>query len=140
MAWKLAMLSVLAAMSARAADALVVHVDGLRNQNGQVGCMVYASADGFPKSREKAARKMLVKIAERSATCVFEDLKPGTYAVIVMHDENGNGELDRNFLGIPTEGWGASGAKHGGFGPPKFDDSAFRYEGGAAEIRITIHY
>jgi uncharacterized protein (DUF2141 family) len=38
----------------------------------------------------------------------FTDLPPGTYAVRVMHDENDNGELDKNFMGLPTEGYGFS--------------------------------
>jgi uncharacterized protein (DUF2141 family) len=38
----------------------------------------------------------------------FAALPPGTYAVQVLHDENDNGELDENFMGIPTEGYGFS--------------------------------
>ena len=43
-----------------------------------------------------------------SAICQFNDIPPGTYAIAVFHDENANGKLDKNFLGIPCEGYGAS--------------------------------
>jgi len=41
----------------------------------------------------------------------------GKYAVSVFHDENSNGKLDTNFLGIPREGVGASNNAKGHFGP-----------------------
>ena len=49
-----------------------------------------------------------VKIEGASARCVFEDVTPGTYAVVVLHDENDNRQCDRNRLGIPLEGYGVS--------------------------------
>ena len=36
------------------------------------------------------------------------DIPPGTYAVTIHIDENENGELDTNFLGIPKEQYGIS--------------------------------
>ena len=42
-----------------------------------------------------------------------------------MHDENGNGELDANFVGIPKEPWGFSNNAKGKFGPPKWEDVQF---------------
>jgi uncharacterized protein (DUF2141 family) len=33
-------------------------------------------------------------------------IKPGKYAIAVIHDENCNGKLDTNMFGIPKEGYG----------------------------------
>ncbi len=52
---------------------------------------------------------MLMKVRNTQARCDFEDISPGTYALAVIHDENGNGKLDTNWVGIPTEGYGFSG-------------------------------
>jgi len=49
----------------------------------------------------------------------------GVWAVLVYQDENGNGELDRNLIGMPKEPYGFSRDARGRFGPPGFDDAAF---------------
>jgi uncharacterized protein (DUF2141 family) len=58
----------------------------------------------------------------------------------VFHDENSNGKLDTNLLGIPREGVSASNNAKGHFGPPKFDAAAFNFGGGRLDLRITITY
>jgi uncharacterized protein (DUF2141 family) len=121
-------------------DSITVTVTGLRNDTGRVGCLLFASADGFPKDAEKAAARRLVPITNKSATCVFENLRPGRYAVLTMHDENSNGKLDRNLLGMPIEGVGTSGSLRARFRPPSFDDASFPYPGGALTVPITVRY
>jgi uncharacterized protein (DUF2141 family) len=63
---------------------------------------------------------------------------PGTYAAQVFHDENGNHTVDRSWLGIPTEGVGFSRDPSFTFGPPDFNDAAFRLgpEGGRITVRL----
>jgi uncharacterized protein (DUF2141 family) len=120
----------------------VIHVDavGLRNNKGQVVCALYSSADGFPKQSQKAIRRDTSSISEKKASCEFSGIDPGTYAVSVFHDENSNGKLDRNFLGIPREGVGASNQARGHMGPPKFDAAQFQFSGGRLNLKITINY
>ena len=79
-------------------------------------------------------------ISDKEAVCEFSGIALGTYAVSVFHDENSNGKLDTNFMGIPREGVGASNDAKGHLGPPKFDAAAFRFPGGRLEMKITIHY
>ena len=50
----------------------------------------------------------MMKASGDSITVVFENLKPGKYAVSVLHDANKNKDLDKNKLGIPKEGFGFS--------------------------------
>ena len=120
----------------------VIHVDvvGLRNNKGQIFCALYASAEGFPKDRQKAIHRDTSSISDKKASCEFSLIEPGTYAVSVFHDENSNAKLDTNFLGIPREGVGASNGAKGHLGPPKFDAAAFRFAGGRLELKITINY
>ncbi len=118
--------------------ALSARVVGLRSDKGQIGCMLFASADGFPREPKKAVELVFARIDGGAGTCRFA-AKAGTYAVVAMHDENGNGVMDRGFLGIPKEGFGASRGARGAFGP-KFADARFEYGGGAQTIPITIRY
>jgi uncharacterized protein (DUF2141 family) len=60
---------------------------------------------------------------------VIHDLHAGKYAIASYHDENGNGKLDTNALGIPEEGYGFSNDARGTFGPPKFSEAAFDFDG-----------
>ena len=57
-----------------------------------------------------------------------------------MHDEKGTGRLERNFMGIPTDGVGASNDPVSHFGPPKFLDARFPYEGGHETLTVHVHY
>ena len=120
----------------------VIHVDvlGLRNNKGQVFCALYVSAEGFPKDSQKAIRRDTSSISEKKASCEFSGIEPGTYAVSVFHDENSNGKLDTNFLGIPREGVGASNDARGHMGPPQFDAAHFQFSGGRLNLKITINY
>ena len=120
----------------------VIHIaiDGLHSDNGQVICSLYSSSDGFPKQSEKAIAHAKAAITNRHAECSFGDTQPGTYAVSVFHDENSNGRLDSNFLGIPREGVGASNNAKGHFGPPSFRDASFAYSGSHMDLKIMISY
>lgn len=69
----------------------------------------------------------------------FKDIPPGTWAVLAYQDENGNNQLDRNFLGIPTENYGFSRDAAGRFGPPGFDDAAIEVREGTTVAPITLH-
>jgi len=117
-----------------------VEIGGLRNDEGQVLCALYSSADGFPKKADKALAHAKSSISDRHAVCEFPGVTAGTYAVSVFHDENSNGKLDTNLVGIPREGVGASNNARGHFGPPKFEAAAFRFSSGHLQLKITIDY
>jgi uncharacterized protein (DUF2141 family) len=120
----------------------IIHLEigGLRNGNGQVFCALYSTPDGFPKDSEKAVARIKSAISDKKAVCEFSAIAPGTYAASVFHDENSNGSLDTNFMGIPREGVGASNGAKGHFGPPKFAAAAFNFSGGRFDLKITINY
>jgi uncharacterized protein (DUF2141 family) len=120
--------------------AIDVEIVGLRNNKGQVSCALYASAEGFPKDSQKAIHRDTSLISEKKTSCKFSGIEPGIYAVSVFHDENSNGKLDTNFLGIPREGVGASNDAKGHMGPPKFHAAQFQFSGGRLNLKITINY
>jgi uncharacterized protein (DUF2141 family) len=124
----------------RPENQIYVEIVGLRNDKGQVICALFSSADDFPKKTDKAVARTTSLISGRHGACDFPGIAPGTYAVSVFHDENSNGKLDSNFMGIPREGVGASNDARGHLGPPKFDAASFRYPGGRLEMKITVNY
>jgi len=63
----------------------------------------------------------------------------GTWAVLAYQDENGNGELDRNLLGIPKENYGFSRDAASKFGPPGFDDAAIEVGDEPTVAKIRLH-
>ena len=132
--------SLLAQSGVARENVLRVKIDGLRNARGQVVCALFSSARDFPKKAEKAVAHATSEIAHGQATCEFQSIAFGTYAVSVFHDENSNGKLDTNFIGIPREGVGASNNAKGRLGPPKFAAAAFQYSGGLMSLKITMIY
>ncbi len=115
---------------------LTVTVTSLHSNDGSVFVSLYNSEDGYPKDPNKAFRKTPVKIKNKTAVVTFDSLPRGMYAVACYHDEDGNGKLNTNFLGIPTEGVGASNDATGFLGPPSFKDASFNLFGNTF---ITIH-
>jgi uncharacterized protein (DUF2141 family) len=70
---------------------------------------------------------------------VLTNLDPGQYAIILFHDENGNGKLDTNALGVPSEPYGFSNNVRGFLGPPTFQDAIMQVNGDKA-VRIVLVY
>jgi uncharacterized protein (DUF2141 family) len=58
----------------------------------------------------------------------------------MLHDENDNGKMDTDWMGIPKEGYGATRDAKGIMGPPKFKDAAFTYKGGGLTLQIRAKY
>jgi uncharacterized protein (DUF2141 family) len=121
-------------------NSITASILNLRSDQGNVSCSLYASEEGFPTKPEKAVARKVVRISSKQATCVFDDVAAGSYAISAMHDENGNGKLDENFLGMPTEGYGASRDARGSMGPARWKDAVFSFGGGAAAMPIPLHY
>jgi uncharacterized protein (DUF2141 family) len=122
---------------------LRVHIVGLRNDDGYIGCLLYRSAEGFPGDPDQAVQMVVGEYGRRNrrtATCTFRNVPAGRYAVTVGHDENGNRRMDRNLVGIPTEGWGTSRDAPARFGPPSFSDAVFRFNGRRQLMTVTMRY
>jgi len=124
--------------SLRAADLTVV-VDGLRSETGIVRVALFDSERGFPMDTSRAVAlqrlDLAVLPATQSKTIVFKNLPSKTYAVSVFHDEDSDGKLKTNWLGMPREGVGASRNAKGTMGPPRFGAAAFPLAG---NLRIVV--
>ena len=119
---------------------LTIEIVGLRSGAGQVLVSLFSSPDGFPRNKDKAARYAISPINKGRSVVKMAGLRPGTYAVSAVHDENGNRKLDTNWSGIPKEGIAASNDAKGTFGPPSFKAASFRLERGRTQQRLKMQY
>ena len=119
------------------AATLDVTVTGVRNDAGTVMVAVCTAAD-FLSDHCSAVGSAAAK--RGSVAVRVQDIAPGTYAVQVFHDENGNRKIDRNFLGIPTEGMAFSNDARFHFGPPRFEDAAVKIGEGGGRVTVTMRY
>ncbi len=113
----------------------------IRNSTGTVACALFGDPEGFPEEFLRYATNiMAIKVQDTKARCDFLDIPPGRYALAVIHDENVNGKLDTNWLGIPKEGYGFSNGARASMGAPSFDAASFRYDGKDLDMAISLTY
>ena len=120
-----ALLLLTAAADAAEPITLNLVLTGLRSSAGEVRVCVWSEGNGFPDCRKSENVRRLAAPAAPEVRFAVEGLAPGSYAVSVIHDENDNRKLDKNFMGIPTEGVGFSHNPRVTFGPPAFAKARF---------------
>lgn len=110
----------------------------LRSHKGYLQVCIAPDAGSFPDCRD-GSHAIKRTIPAASPSLRLEGLAPGTYAVAVIHDANGNAKLD-TMLGIPREGFGFSRNPRIGFGPPRFSAAGFPLAGGTELQQVRIRY
>lgn len=129
----------MATANAEAADQISAPISGLRNDTGVVRCGLYAAAETFPKAGQESWG-VIARIKGRQATCVFNGVKPGTYAIAAFHAENNEVQMQYGLFGKPKEGYGFSRNPPSSMGAPRFDAAALEYAGGARTVPIRLNY
>jgi len=130
---------------------LKVSIEGVRSSAGTLMIGLYDSPEHFNTAIDKAEEVgtlndearlggVALRAIAGTQSVVFTNLNPGSYAVIVFHDENDNGKLDKNFLGVPIEGYGFSNNAQGSLGPPDFKEVAVTLDEAGKEISISLIY
>jgi uncharacterized protein (DUF2141 family) len=134
------------------ASELRITVEGIRSSHGTILIGLYDSLETFTRAIELsdkdgflndpnrfAAVALRANVAMRSAV-VLTNLAPGSYAIILFHDENGNGKLDKNALGVPTEPYGFSNNVQGFLGPPAYKEAVMEINADDKAVRIALIY
>lgn len=137
----LALLSSLSApLPARAEGGTVAfEVDALRSDQGEVRGALFASRDGWTEEGRQIAT-CRGRVHDHVARCVFEEVPPGDYAFAFLHDEDDDGQLDRDWIGIPEEGFGFSNDARPGLGAPSFESARFSHDGRQTDLVVHARY
>lgn len=117
-------IAVLLSTAALAQNKIVVNISNFESNKGVCIVCLYDNAKAFAGKGEPV-KCTTVPVSNKTANVSFENVTEGTYAISVIHDANGNKKFDTNFLGIPTEGYGASQNKLPFAAAPKFDANKF---------------
>lgn len=116
---------------------VTVEVSELRSTQGQLLVCVYATREHFPNCRQgDGVPRHLFPVTSRTMGVTVPLPRPGRYAITVIHDENGDGRLRQNFIGMPTEGVGVTGNPSG---IPRFAGSVVDLAAGSV-VGVRVRY
>lgn len=120
--------------SAQSTNKLVIKVTNIESNKGNIGVAIFNSKKTFlgtPFMKDEKKAKM--------GEVIFElEVPNGTYTISVMHDENKDGKLEKNFMGIPSEPYGISMEGKSRFGPPSYSDAVFTIADKDVKMSIKV--
>lgn len=114
-----------------------VTITGLRNGKGMLRACITSQPRSFPDC--KGALRTLSAAATNGAVLTFGNLPSGRYAISILHDENGDGRMNKRLI-LPKEGFGFSRNAPVRFGPPSFDSAAIDVGQAPLKATITVRY
>ena len=103
---------------------VTLEIRGLRSDHGVVRAGLFDRRETFLAEGHEVAR-CVAEIHDGVARCALGEVADGAYALAFFHDEDDDGAIDRNFFGIPEEGFGFSNDAAPGLGPPSFESASF---------------
>ncbi len=114
---------------------LSVEITGLNPVEGKLMLSLHNGPEGFPGDDTTRYKALISTVDQDSLMICLGSIPYGTYAIAIIHDLDGDGKLNSNFLGIPQEPVYFSNNVKPGFGPPKFKDASFVVD----QEKLTIH-
>ena len=131
----LCLITPLCATSLASAADLTVQIDDVKSSEGLLSVGVYDSPDTFLRKPLTGVRTQAIAGGK---TVVIKDLPPGEYALVVTHDANQNGKMDKNVLGIPTEDYAFSNNAMGTMGPPTYEAAKFQVPEAGVTVKVSL--
>jgi uncharacterized protein (DUF2141 family) len=113
--------------------AILVKGHGFRKNTGVFLIALYNGTTPF-LSETELAPGFVAPISNLKSEKLLTNIKPGEYAISVMHDENGNKKMDYNMLGIPVEGLGLSNNVKIYFSKPDYKPCTFKVKAGETKV------
>ncbi len=118
-------ISLLLGSAVWAQNKIVADITNFENSRGICQVCLYNNALAFNGEGGKPFQCLKLFINSKAVTAVFENIPAGTYALFVLHDANNNSRMDKNWLGIPKEEYGASKNKLPFAKAPGFRENQF---------------
>lgn len=123
-----------------APETIQVTVEKVRSSKGLITAVLY---DDNPETFLKEGARLdriRVEAREGETTLCLTAPAAGRFSIALYHDENGNKKFDRDFLGIPSEGYGFSQNPGFRFGKPDVEETLFTLNGEPVSLRIAMTY
>lgn len=120
------------------AQVVDIEITNIRNDKGSILLGVFTDHEGFAEEEAIIDIILSKEKMENGNLKLILELEPGTYGISVLDDENDNGEMDYNFLGIPKEGFGFSNYLHTALRRPVFENFKFDLSGSQRRKKILI--
>ncbi|MFQ6599784.1 DUF2141 domain-containing protein [Flavobacterium sp. C3NV] len=119
---------------------ITIKISGIRSEKGQIILNVFKNSKDY--ENEKVSKKLIFdkKAISNDLLIINCDLDPGTYGITLIDDENKNGELNKNLIGIPKEGFGFSNFYMEKMKKPVFDDFKITIKNPNNKITIKVKY
>ena len=114
-------------------------IPNIRSDKGEILIAIYNKANGFPENSTLALQTAKMKAKKGSQSYTLNGLAHGKYAIALLHDENGDGKMNKNMLGIPKEGYGVSNNVKNLMSAPAFKDAVFSHTQ-ETELSIELNY
>jgi len=117
-----------------------VTISGIKSGNGKVIINVFKDNESYDK--EQPFKKFVfdktgLVNGSMNVSC---PLAPGVYGLTMIDDENNNGKIDKNLIGIPKEGFGFSNFFLEKNKKPSFDDFKVDLRSASAKLEIKVKY
>ncbi|MBI2840622.1 MAG: DUF2141 domain-containing protein [Acidobacteria bacterium] len=116
---------------------LTVTIINVRSDSGYVRIALFNSPETHLKSSFRSER---IPATGQHCVVVLDQLPYGEFTFIVHHDENGNGKMDKNFLGMPKEGYAFSRGARVSFGAPSYRDCTLKLEASELSVVVKLSY
>lgn len=121
----------------KAQSKIVAEISNFENNKGVCRACLFNNASSFKGESGSPVECVQVAISNKKSQVQFNNVPAGTYAVFLFHDTNGNNKMDKNFMGIPKEGYGASQNKLPFAAAPTFSENSFNVNNGTT-VRLAI--
>jgi uncharacterized protein (DUF2141 family) len=114
-----------------------VIIPNVDHNKGFIDVKIYDSKDSFLKE-DQAVEVVRKKVNKGKVVVPLSKIHEGQIAIVVYHDEDGDGELKTGLFWRPKEGFAFSN-NYNPKGPPKFKKAAIMLEHGVP-VEIELNY
>lgn len=123
--------------SVRAQSKVIADISNFESNKGVCRACLFNSASSFKGESGDPVQCVQVAISNKRSQVQFDNVPAGSYAIFLFHDTNSNNKMDKNFMGIPKEGYGASQNKLPFASAPTYNENKFNVSNGST-VRLAI--
>jgi len=114
---------------------LTLNIEGIEEVKGTMEIGLFNNSDDFLETGSEF-RVISIPVDSTTVIAVFDSLPQATYGISLYHDLDSSGEINKNFIGVPTEPWGISNDAYRMLAAPRWQEAVFTMD---ADKTIVIH-